>query len=251
MTVSDFYRYMCEKLPVEYRLDGDYDGMSCCPDPGREVEKVLCCLDITEDAVDEAAAEGCQVILSHHPMLYGGIKEVLYDDFRGRKIVKLVRAGISAMSFHTRLDAVPGGVSDVLAGLIGVKDTVRICEKGIVRLGRLENPMFAGEFAAHIKEVLGAPFVEYSDAGRIIRTVAVGGGSVNSYIRDAAAEGADAFVGGEMTYHNLTDLPYTGISLFAAGHFYTENPVCGRLFEYVTEAGLVPVLYFSNKVLAD
>ena len=183
-------------------------------------------------------------------MLYGGIKEVLYDDFRGRKIVKLIKAGIAAMSFHTRLDGVPGGVSDILAALIGVRDTVCICEKGIVRLGNLETPMFAGEFAEKIKEALGAPFVEYADAGRIIRTVAVGGGSVNSFIREAAAEGADAFVGGEMTYHNLIDIPYSGISLFAAGHFFTENPVCGRLFEYVTEAGLVPVLFFSNKIFS-
>ncbi len=248
MTVSEFYRFMCEKIPLDYRLDNDFDGMSCCPDPGREVTRVLCCLDATPEMVAEAEEEDCQVILTHHPMLYGGIRDVLAGDYRGERLVRLIKSGISVMSFHTRLDGVPGGVSDTLAGLIGVGNTRPICEKGIARLGVLDRETDAREFAGRIKEVLGAPFVEYADAGRPIRTVAVGGGSVNSFLRDALAEGADAFVGGEIGFHNMTDLPACGLSVFAAGHFYTENPVCARLFEPTAEAGLLPVVAFSNSV---
>ena len=248
MTVAEFYRYLCEKIPAELTLEGDKDGMSCCPDPEREVEKVLICLDVTRAAVEEAVEEGCQVILAHHPMLYGGIDSVSAEQYRGRKLVRLIENGIAVMSFHTRLDAVDGGVSDRLADLIGVRYTVKIGEKGICRLGELEEPLPAAVFAQRIKDALGAPFVEYSDTGKLIRRVGVGGGSVNSHIPYAIAAGADAFVGGEINYHNLTDSKDMGISLFAAGHFFTENPVCAALFDLTAEAGLLPIITFSNQV---
>ena len=248
MTVSEFYQFLCERIPAELTLESDRDGMSCCPDPQKEVQKVLICLDVTTAAIDEAIEEGCEVILAHHPMLHGGIDSVQATQYRGNKLIRLISHGIAVMSFHTRLDGVDGGVSDMLADLVGVKNTVKICEKGICRLGELEAPLPAAVFAQKIKEALGAPFVEYSDTGRLIRKVAVGGGSVNSYIPYAIAAGADALVGGEIGYHNLTDSADMGISLFAAGHFYTENPVCARLFELTAEAGLLPIITFSNCV---
>ena len=248
MTVSEFYAYLCEKIPVELTLEGDKDGLSCCPDPQKEVRKVLICLDVTQAVIEEAVEDGCEVILAHHPMLHGGVESVDAAQYRGRKLISLIENGIAVMSFHTRLDGVDGGVSDMLADLIGVKNTVKIGEKGICRLGELETPLPAPVFAERIKEALGAPFVEYSDTGKLIRTVGVGGGSVNSHIPYALAAGADAFVGGEIGYHNLTDSKDMGICLFAAGHFYTENPVCARLFELTAEAGLTPVITFSNCV---
>ena len=82
MNVSEFYAFLCEKIPSELSIPGDADGMSCCPDPSIEVEKVLIALDVTPDVVEEACAEECQVILAHHPMLFGGIGSVFASSCR-------------------------------------------------------------------------------------------------------------------------------------------------------------------------
>lgn len=248
MTVNEFYSYLCREIPPELTLKGDFDGMSCCPDSDRSVGRVLIALDVTSDVVDEAIEEGCDVILAHHPMLYGGLSEVNSENFRGSKLVRLIRAGISVMSFHTRLDAVDGGVSDTLAALVGIKNTGKFGENGIFRVGELDCPLYAEEFAARVKDALGAPFVEFSDTGRQIKRVAVSGGSAGSLVKEAVAAGADAYLAGEFGYHNLCDSPDCGISLFAAGHFYTENPVCGRLFELTAAAGATPIITFSNRI---
>ena len=248
MKVSEFYSFLCEKIPSSLSLPGDVDGMSCCPDPDAEVEKVLIALDVTSDVIEEAIAEECQVILAHHPMLFGGIGSVCLDDPRGAKLIRLIRNNIAVMSFHTRLDAVDGGVSDILAGLLGVTGTEKAGAGGIIRIGHLDRPVYAEEFADKIRDTLGAPYVAYSDTGRPISKVAVAGGSVKSDIADAIACGADALVGGEVGYHNLTDSSEAGICIFEAGHFYTENPVCAKLFDFCAEAGVIGVITFSDRI---
>lgn len=240
---------MCERLPSSLSLDGDCDGMSCCPDPDREVRSVLIALDATADVVNEAIEDGCDVILTHHPMLFGGIDSVVAGNYKSDKLIKLIGAGISVMSFHTRLDAAEGGVNDMLASLLNLQNVERFGEKGIGRIGELEYPMLPEDFATVVKDTLVAPFAEYSDPGKMIKRVAVCGGSAGSLIGDAIAAGADALVGGEFKYHDMTDSADYGISLIAAGHFYTENPVCAKLFELVTEADgdIIPTISFSNK----
>ena len=248
MTVREFYDFLCERIPVDTRQDTDYDGMICCPCPDRNVEKVLICLDVTDDIIDEVVEEDCQVILTHHPLYRGALREIGAGDYNGRRICRLVNAGICAMSFHTRLDGSAGGVGELLAKLIGVIPDGRISNHGINIIGHLEEPVYAAEFAARIKEVLGAPFVQYTDTGRPIKTVAVAGGGVGSYFRDVIAAKADAFVGGEMSYHDLLDSKDAGFCAFMAGHFFTENPVCAKLFELTVEAGAMPIMTFSNSI---
>lgn len=248
MKVKEFYEYMCGELPLELSLEGDADGLSCCPDPDREVKNVLIALDATAVVIDEAIEGDYDVILTHHPMLFGGVDSVVAGNYRGDKLIKLIRAGISVMSFHTRLDSSDGGVNDILAKLIGLKNVVRFGEKGLGRIGELETPMPAENLAEHIKNALGAPFVEFSDGGKLIERLAVVGGSASSMIGAAIADRADALLGGEIGYHHLTDSQDYGLSLFTAGHFYTENPVCARLFELVAATGAIPTITFSNRI---
>ena len=248
MTVKEFYEYLCRVLPAELSLEGDSDGLSVCPEPEREVKNVLIALDATADIVDEAITEGYDVILTHHPMLFGGISAVNAEEYRGNKIIKLIRAGVAVMSFHTRLDAVDGGVNDMLVSLLGLKNVSKIGEKNIGRIGELETPMFADDLAVFIKDTLGAPYVEFSDTGKLIKKVAVLGGSADSMIGDAIAERADALIGGELKYHALTDSTDYGICLFSAGHFFTENPVCAKLFELCAAVNIMPTISFSNRI---
>ncbi|MCQ2427957.1 MAG: Nif3-like dinuclear metal center hexameric protein, partial [Clostridia bacterium] len=185
MNVREFYEYMCQKIPSSLTLSGDYDGLSCCPDPEREVTKAMIALDVTDAVIDEAIEEKCEVIVAHHPMLYGGLKEVVAGSVKGNKLIKLIRAGISVMSFHTRLDAVDGGVNDCLSALTGLENVRKFGENGICRIGELPFAVTAEMLAVSVRDALGAPHADYSDAGRLIKTVAVCGGSAGSFVEEA------------------------------------------------------------------
>lgn len=248
MTVNEFYKFLCDRIPSELTLDGDRDGMSCCPSPEREVTKVLIALDCTQAVIDEAIEEECEVILTHHPMLFGGVSEIVAGEYRSDKLIKLIKNDIAVMSFHTRLDALDGGVNDILAALLGLTNVTRFGENGLCRIGELEAPTYAEELAYRVKNTLMCPFVEYSDAERPIRKVAVCGGSGKSMIGEAIAAGADAFVSGEFGHHPLTDSADMGITLIAAGHYFTENPVLSKLFELCAEADVLSIMTFSNRV---
>ena len=233
MTVREFYRALCAIVPRELGCDWDVDGLNVCPDPEREVRRVLVALDATNEVVDKAVADGYDLIFTHHPMLFGGLKNVLADDYDGAKVIKLCRAGVSAVSFHTRIDAAQGGVNDILAELVGIEDVEAVGDERIMRVGMLAQPMSAAAFAARVKDALGAPAVLCADAGREVRRVAVVGGSGKSEVALAIASGADTFLTGELKYSQYCDTDK--LNLLVAGHFYTEQPICARLCEIVKE----------------
>ncbi len=248
MTVREFYAFMCEKIPPELSLPGDCDGLCCCPDPDREVKNVLIALDATDSVVNEAIEDGIDVILTHHPMIFGKIEGPVAGEYHADKLIKLIKNGISVMGFHTRLDAADGGVNDIFARLLGLRNIEKFGEGNIGRIGELPYPVSAEELAIFTRDVLGAQKVEFSDHGGTIRRVAVVGGSGSSEIWYAMQAGADAFVTGDLKFHELTDSPDYGLTLIAAGHFDTENPVCARLFELAAEAGAIPTITFSNRI---
>ncbi len=227
MTVREFYKALCAIVPRELGCDWDKDGLNVCPEPDREVKKVLVALDATAAVVDRAVAEGYDVIFSHHPMLWDGLKTVDADDCVGGKVVKLCRGGVAAISFHTRIDAAEGGVNDILASLAGLENVEPSGIENIMRVGTLPAPMSAAEFAARVKAALGCAAVVCSDAGLPVHRVAVVGGSGKSEIGVALAAGADTFLTGELKYSQLCEP--CGINLLMAGHFHTEQPVCKRL----------------------
>lgn len=233
MTVKDFYKALCAIIPRELGCDWDVDGLNVCPDPERKVKRVLVALDATNEVVDKAVSEGYDVIFTHHPMLFGGLKNVVADDYDGAKVIKLCKSGVSAISFHTRIDAAKGGVNDILAGLVGLENVEIAGDERIMRVGNLPAPMSAAEFAAKVKDVLGCPAVLCADAGVPVHRVAVVGGSGKSELDLALASGADTFLTGELKYSQYCDTDK--LNLLVAGHFYTENPICERLCALVAE----------------
>ncbi len=238
MTVCELYAYLNEKIPASLSCDWDNDGLMCCPLPNNTVKKVLIALDVTAEVVRQAIAGEYDVILSHHPLIFSPLRSVEPNDHVARKVIDLVRAGIAVMSFHTRLDAVSGGVNDALAEALELQNIEIFGENGetIGRVGMLEKPITLAEFAARIKQATGADAVQVSDAGKPVYRVAVLGGSGSDDVRAARKAGADTYVSGELKHNYLTDAPECGMNLVAAGHFYTENVVCDRLRAWVLEA---------------
>ena len=114
-TISEIYRHLNTVLPSSLSCDWDNDGLMVASDPNREVVRVLCALDVTGETVNYAIANGYDVIVSHHPMLFHPLKTLSYADPVARRAIKLLKHNISVMSFHTRLDAAPGGLNDIFA----------------------------------------------------------------------------------------------------------------------------------------
>ena len=234
MNVRELYSALNEIIPPSLSCSWDNDGLMCCPDPDREVKRVLVALDVTGEVADEAVEGEFDAVISHHPLIFKPIKKLTADSGTGGILVNFIRAGISVMSFHTRLDAAEGGVNDVLAETLGLCDVTPLEVEGegnIGRVGNLPEPLEIEDFAADVKEALGAPDVRYAGCGHSVSRVAVIGGDGGKLVAAARAAGADTFVSGELGYHNLLSADEQGINLIEAGHFYTEDPVCDRLAE--------------------
>ena len=229
MTVKQLYSILNSNIPTSLSCEWDNDGLMCCPDADAPVRRVLVALDVTERVVDTAIEGGYDLIVSHHPLVFKGIKSVNGADPVARKLLKLIKHGISVFSFHTRLDALSGGVNDVLADALGIADAVSFGEEGIGKIGFLPEPVDAREFAERVKTALGADAVLLSDAGVLCHRVAVLGGSGGDDLGAAIAAGADTYVSGELKFHQLNDAPELGVNLIEAGHFFTEQPVCDTL----------------------
>lgn len=245
ISVQELFDALEARIPRELSCGWDNDGLACCPDPTAPVRGVLVALDATEDAVAEAERRGCNLLLSHHPMLFRGIRAVNGDDTASRKIIRLIQAGISSASFHTRLDALPGGVNDTLAAVLGLSD-VRPFGSGdgedgnpagmpLGRIGSLPTPEPFEAFCERVKSALHLPALLGADCGRTIRQVAVLGGAGDDDLDAAREAGADAYVTGELRYHQLCDAPYSGMTLIAAGHYHTEFPVIPVLSDMVRD----------------
>ena len=238
MTIRELYAFLNEKIPASLSCEWDNDGLMCCPDPDATVFRVLVALDITERVIETAIEGGYDVVVSHHPLIFSPLKSVQPDNPVAKKVIRLLRAGVTAMSFHTRLDAVEGGVNDTLATALGLTDVAAFGSHGeeIGRIGRLPREMTLAEFGALVKQVTDAEQVLISDAGRRVSRVAVLGGSGSGDVVAALCAGADTYLSGELKHNWLTDAPDMGINLVAAGHFHTENPICRVLCGMIREA---------------
>ena len=238
MTVRELYAFFEEKIPRALSCDWDNDGLMVCPDDTKDVHRVLVALDITAAVAEHAIKEGYDLVVSHHPLIFHPLKAVAPGEATVNKVIRLLTAGVSAMSFHTRLDAVAGGVNDVLAKAVGLCNVVPFGKNGeeMGRIGDLEAPMSLRDFAALVKSATGAKQVQISDAGRLVSRIAVLGGGGAGESGAAAAAGADTYLTGDLRHDQLTEAPERGMNLVQGGHFFTENLVCDRIRELLHEA---------------
>ena len=240
--VKTVFAFLQEKAPFELQLGFDNAGFLV----GRadaEVSRILVSLDITEPVIQEAAGLGAQLIVAHHPVIWGGAKTVTDQTPTGRKLLAMAERHIAAICAHTNLDAVADGVNDALARRLGLADIAQLKQDGVDGQGRPygigrvgtveEQPLET--FARFVKERLGSNGVRLVDGGRPVRKVAVGGGSCSDMMGDALALGCDTFVTADVKYDGFLDARALGINLIDAGHFPTEDVVCPVLREWLAQ----------------
>ena len=206
--------------------------------PHDEVRKILVALDVREETVERAIEDGCDLIVAHHPLIFRALKALRTDDATGCKIARLIKADIAVFAAHTNLDSAAGGVNDVLAERLELHDVAPLVEgaadsePGLGRIGSLRAEFSLEDFAALVKEKLGLSSMRVACAGeRRISRVALCGGSGAEFVGRAAAKGADAYVTGDVKYHDAERAIGLGIHVLDAGHFATEQPIVARLAE--------------------
>jgi dinuclear metal center YbgI/SA1388 family protein len=252
MTINELSKYMNAKIPRELSCSWDNDGLMCCPNPDRVVKKALFTMDVTPEAIDRAIEGGYDVILSHHPLIFRGVKTLSGDFGIPARLIKLIKNDIAVMSYHTRFDAVDGGVNDALADVFELTDVEKIECEGIelMRVGYLPEELDIEHFVAVVSAKLGCEHLNYAtNSGKVHKLALVGGGG-GSYIREAAASGADTYLSGEIGYHNLTDCKDYRINLVEAGHYFTERIALYNLSRFLTEAdSSIECDFFESNVI--
>ena len=247
-TVRQIEAALFELAPREGTMEWDNVG-HLLGDPAQEVARCMVALDITHAVAEEAIAAGCRLIVSHHPIMnckWSQVQTVRDDTFQGSLLTRLLRANVSAICMHTNLDCAEGGVNDVLAQALGIRNPERFTSEGVCRCGWRAEPMALPEFVRFVSRTLSCNGVRYAGAGKPVHRVAVGGGACGEFEDAAISAGCDTFVTSDLSYHQFVDAKVKGINLIDAGHFPTENPICGTLVSFLT--GRFPDLQVQKSV---
>lgn len=198
------------------------------------VEKIFVSLDVTDEVVEAAVDFGANLIVAHHPIIFRAVKNFRTDLPLGKKLATLIKNDVAVFAAHTNLDSATGGVNDVLAEKLGLLDVQNFGDEEISlgRIGRLQSKMTARDFALHVKKSLNAEFVRLVDAGDFeIERVGLCSGAGSEFISKAKFYGAQAFVTGDLKYHEAQSAIENKIHVVDAGHFATEFPIVHALAE--------------------
>ena len=243
-TVNEIYSFLDQKAPFRYQAGFDNAGF-LVGRGDRPVNRVLVALDITPEIIREAAEAGCQLIVAHHPVIWGQIGQVTDATTTGQNLLELIEHGIAAICAHTNLDAVEGGVNTALAEKLNLQDVTLLEEDGIDeegvpygvgRVGWLpDGPIPLPVFAARLKKALDLKGVRVLDSGTQVSKVAVGGGACGSMLPLVKGMGCDTFVTSDLKHDLYLEARAQGINLLDAGHFSTETVVCPVLARWLTE----------------
>ena len=226
MKVSDVVRAIEVAAPLYLQDEWDNSGLQV-GFPDSPVNRVLTCLDITEEIIDEASERGCDMVVSHHPLLFHPLRQVSCTTYQQRCVVKALGRGITLYSAHTSLDNAPGGINYRIASIIGLSGLQWLLPKpgtdgGSGVIGTLDKPVRDSEFLQSLKQAFGVECLRHTaPSGRLISRVALCGGSGGFLMKDAAAAGADAFVTGEFHYHDYFESD--GMLLAELGHYQSEK----------------------------
>lgn len=253
--VNDVFEYLNGIAPTTLKMDFDNVGL-LVGDGKNTVSKILVALDITDEVIDEAIKLGAELVVSHHPIIFEPMKNVLYSDLVGKKIYKLIKNDISAICMHTNLDIADGGVNDALMNALGASSQGYLeftgtdadgISHGCGRVGELPSEMSMRDFLDKCKQALNCNGLRYHDAGFKVKKLAVMGGSGGSCVELAKQMGCDTYVTADIKYNSFLDAKELGINLIDADHFCTENVIIPVLHEKLSEKFAECSVIISNK----
>ncbi|PKQ26502.1 MAG: Nif3-like dinuclear metal center hexameric protein [Actinobacteria bacterium HGW-Actinobacteria-4] len=249
-TVADVMETLEQRFPLEFAEDWDANGL-VVGDPQAEVTKALFAVDPTIAVVNEAIEVGADLLVTHHPLLLRGVNTVASDTAGGAVIHRLIASGCALYNAHTNADASSGGVADALAEAVGIVNPIPLVPipsdptQGTGRIGRLKHAMTLREFADHVASVLPATHHGVRVAGdldALVATVAVVGGSGDSFLEQARRSPADVYLTADLRHHpastarELASLGDGRPYLVDVAHFASEWSWLAAAAEHVADA---------------
>jgi dinuclear metal center YbgI/SA1388 family protein len=228
MKAHEIIKILDDFAPSGIQEDWDNSGLSV-GNKNVEVNSAILSLDCTEEVVQEAIDCGANMIITHHPLIFKGVKKITNESVLERVIIKAVKNDLIIYSMHTNIDKVMSGVSGKMAQRLGLVDVVFLSkdsseEYGMGVVGNLPSPMTYIELVIRLKEVFNLNSVRCSKPlNALVKRVALCGGSGTSLIDEARNSGADVFITGDITYHHF--FTEDGFGIMDIGHYESETGV--------------------------
>ncbi len=228
----------CEKIiekleqlyPLKFAAPWDNPGLQV-GDKEQEIHTIYLALDATDEVIDHAAQEGANLLITHHPMIFSGIKSVTADHFIGRRVIRMIQKNLCYYAAHTNYDVAK--MADLSASYLELLSyeilSISYCDpqtrqkEGYGRVGNLRREMELERYADMVKSAFFLREVKvFGDPKKKIRRVAILPGSGKSMISDAIKAGADVIITGDIDHHTGIDAVAQGIAVIDAGHYGTE-----------------------------
>jgi len=225
MKVKEIAAVIEDFAPLATQEDWDNAGL-CIGSPETDVNAVLVGFDCTPSLVREAVRRGAGMIVTHHPLIFGGLKRIDPDDPVGAAVWLAVRHGIAVYSAHTNADKAAGGVNTLMAERLGLVETEALDERCLAMTGLLPIPMSGRDFCAYVKERFSLRTLRASAPVDSVLRVATSCGSGSSFAEAAFRAGADAFVTGDVSYHHFF-VP-EGRMILDIGHYESEEAIVSK-----------------------
>lgn len=237
MRLQEIIEKIERRYPLEYACDWDNTGLQV-GDREQEIDTVYVALDATEAVIAAAKAAEAQLLLTHHPLIFQSIKRVTADSLTGRKVLEIVKGGMSCYAMHTNYDVM--GMAKHASDLLGLGETFVLeevlCGEGIGRVGLLPSPMTLAECANLVKDCFHLPNVKvFGDLNARVSQAALSPGAGKSMAGPAMEAGADVLITGDIDHHTGIDLWDMGIAVIDAGHYGIEHIYIENIRQFLTK----------------
>lgn len=228
-----------KQSPKSYACDWDNVGLLVGRED-KEIQKIYIALDATDEVIEEAIANGADMLLTHHPMIFKGMKRVTQEDFIGRRIIRLIQNDMVYYAMHTNFDVM--GMADLAADYLGLSDTKVLevtsvsesGEEGIGRYGSLKKEMTVRECCEEVKQAFSLENVKvFGDLERKVKTAAISPGSGKSVISNALQAGVDVLITGDIDHHEGIDAVAQKLTVIDAGHYGVEHIFIPYMEQYL------------------
>ena len=239
MLLKELLRELDKLCPFAYQEDFDNSGLQVGAE-NHQCQHLLLAFDFTEDVLKEAVAKGCDTIITHHPFLFHGLKQVDASNWSGRMIYQLIENKIALIALHTNLDKIDFGVNMQLATDLGLQNIEVFLPEasgcGLGAVGQLAQPQTMAEFIATVKQNLNCPWVKYvGQPEKTVSYIGVLGGAGAEYLSAAQEKGLDVYVSSDFKYHDAQQAQNIDLCIIDAGHFGTEVGVVKALGKKLRE----------------
>ena len=252
MILQDIINIIESVAPLSYQESWDNSGLQV-GDRNAEVHAALLTIDVTESVVDEAINKRCDLIISHHPLLFHGLKHLTGETPQERCVEKAIRHNIAIYSSHTAMDAYIHGVSGKIADKLGINHYQILCPTteqniGLGVIGTLNNPINSDDFIRFVQDVFDCSLRYIEPPTKQINTVAICGGAGAEFIKQAINQKADIFITADMKYHEMqTALGKIGVidlDHWTSEHFTREifaELLSKHITTYISDNDITPI----------